>query len=64
LYRWLVRKLNSDVVNLTLKYLFGYTKRALRLSADEDEGQKVMVGSDILNEQDFDAFLQHELMEG
>ncbi len=59
LYRYLLRKLNKDTLNVVLKYVFGETRRTIVVEA-EDISQ-VVCTENILSIEDFDAFLRHEL---
>jgi hypothetical protein len=57
LYRYLLRKLNKDTVNLVLQYVFGGERRLVL----DEEGRMKGCGGNILSEKDLDGFLRYEL---
>ncbi len=60
LYRFLLRKLNKDAVNVVLLYAFGNTSRAVA-RPDGDEAP-MKIGENLLSEEELDAFLRYELI--
>ena len=61
LYRYMMRKLNVDAVNIVLQYMFGDMRRVRGGLSDEESETIVICRGNILSEKDLDVFLLHEL---
>jgi hypothetical protein len=62
LYRFLLRKLNKDALNVVLQYVFGDLKRFRSIEEGEKGSMMEEVcRENILSERDLDQFLHYEL---
>jgi hypothetical protein len=67
LYRYMMRKLNKDTVNVVLQYVFGSMRRVKQWTAtfasskDGDREVEEICRGDILSEEDLNVYLRHEL---
>lgn len=64
LYLYLQKKLNNDIVNLILQFVFGNTRRVLSVEGEgegEAEEERVFCEGPILSLNQLDNFLKYEL---